>query len=126
MRGRLLQLLVAATLILGVGRPWDVLQSFAWVSMVVSYSRAYSLADAVAMTFDGKHPCKMCKSIEKGRGEEKSQPPPELKNGSKVDVGPVWETAAFIFRCDREPVLSLVQALHARPGEPPQPRPKLA
>lgn len=31
--------------------------------MLVSYSRQTSFIQAVAMTFDGQHPCKICKAV---------------------------------------------------------------
>lgn len=40
------------------------LQVAAWASMLIDYSRDHSLSVAVDMTFDGDHPCPMCKSIE--------------------------------------------------------------
>lgn len=42
-----------------------VLQIGAWAGMLIEYSRGNSFADALEMTFDGKHPCCMCKAIEK-------------------------------------------------------------
>jgi len=42
-----------------------VLQISAWAGMMVEYSRDNSFMDAAEMTFDGDHPCSMCKAIEK-------------------------------------------------------------
>lgn len=41
------------------------MQVVAWTGMIVDYSRGNSLSEAVAMTFDGDHPCRMCKEIRK-------------------------------------------------------------
>jgi len=42
--------------------------------MVVEYSRDNSVAEAVLKTFDGEHPCAMCKTISKVRSEERKSP----------------------------------------------------
>jgi len=40
-----------------------VLQVAAWAGMIVNFSRDADIADALEMTFDGEHPCPMCKAI---------------------------------------------------------------
>jgi len=40
-----------------------VLQVGAWAGMLVEYSRGNTFIDAMEMTFDGDHPCEMCKVI---------------------------------------------------------------
>lgn len=57
------------------GGHWAVLQSVAWARMIVEYSRDYSLAEAIEMTFDGEHPCQMCHKIREGRQQEEQKPP---------------------------------------------------
>lgn len=42
-----------------------LLQAVAWTGMLVKYSQNVSFVDAVEMTFDGDHPCPMCKAIKK-------------------------------------------------------------
>jgi len=39
--------------------------------MVISYSHEASLTEALAKTFDGKHPCKLCKNIAESKQSEK-------------------------------------------------------
>ena len=73
MQRQLFQWLVAGTLILTVGGEWAVLQSVAWVGMAVSYSQKTSFQEALQKTFDGQHPCKLCKVVEAGRKAEKHQ-----------------------------------------------------
>lgn len=41
--------------------------------MIVDYSRHVSLAEAVKQTFDGEHPCDLCKSIHAAKHQEKKQ-----------------------------------------------------
>lgn len=64
---------ISFALFLVMGGPWAVLQTVAWTKMMVDYSRGASVAEAVAKTFDGEHPCSLCKKISKVRqGEQKS------------------------------------------------------
>ena len=43
---------------------WLILQSVAWTRMIMDYSRTSSLRTALALTFDGQHPCALCKQIQ--------------------------------------------------------------
>lgn len=56
-------LLAACALFYFTGAQWLALQSIAWTRMVITYSEDYTFLEAVQRTFDGSHPCKMCKSI---------------------------------------------------------------
>lgn len=64
---------MVAALILSLGLHWTVLQSVAWMGMFIRYSQETSFAEAVAMTFDGRHPCKLCQQIAEGKRTEKQQ-----------------------------------------------------
>ena len=66
-------LVFGALLHLGGGH-WGVLQGIAWAKMLVEYSQADGIRDGIVKTFDGEHPCEMCKSISKGRESEKRGP----------------------------------------------------
>jgi hypothetical protein len=64
----------AATILalcLAIGLHWLAVQSVAWTSMIVEYSQKTSLPEALAKTFDGKHPCSLCHAVRKGQGSEK-------------------------------------------------------
>ena len=57
-----------AALILSItGGHWMILQSVAWTRMIVVYSRSSSLQTALGRTFDGRHPCGMCKLIQNAK-----------------------------------------------------------
>ena len=70
------------------GGHWAALQTVAWSRMLIDYSRTTGLATALSDTFDGEHPCPMCKKIASARQAEKRSPlqaparkvakPPEL------------------------------------------------
>ena len=70
---RLSQILVVSALVLSIGLHWAVLQSAAWVGMAVAYSvEKGSLTEGLSDTFDGNHPCQLCKAVQQGQ-ESKSQ-----------------------------------------------------
>jgi len=63
--------LLIAALFLAIGGHWAVLQTVAWATMIVDYSRDGALSEAVQKTFDGRHPCQICTVIQKSRQSEK-------------------------------------------------------
>ena len=64
--------MLIAALMISIGAQWVVLQSAAWVGMAVSYSvKAGSVSEGLSKTFDGAHPCPMCKLVAKGKASEK-------------------------------------------------------
>jgi len=44
-----------------------VVQCVAWGGMVVSYSQDVGLQKGLSNTFDGKHPCGMCKKVQQAK-----------------------------------------------------------
>jgi len=52
-------------------------QAFAWAKMTYSFAQGGSLRVAVKKTFDGKHPCQICKKLCRLKVN-----PPELKSAS--------------------------------------------
>jgi hypothetical protein len=53
------------------GGHWAVLQTVAWTTMLAGRMGTDSFATAVHDTFDGKHPCCMCRQIAAGKQSEK-------------------------------------------------------
>src|SRR5271157_4336707 len=62
---------MALALTCSVGLHWCFLQSFAWTTMLVDNLTTSSFSLALQRTFDGKHPCALCKTIAQGRKSEK-------------------------------------------------------
>lgn len=65
------RILIVLSLCANIGLHWATLQSLAWASMIVRYSQSAPLTEALAKTFDGKHPCNLCKAITKSKNAEK-------------------------------------------------------
>jgi hypothetical protein len=64
-------LLLIIALVSATGAHWAALQSFAWAAMLADNARITSLPVAIERTFDGKHPCALCRRIAQERQNEK-------------------------------------------------------
>jgi hypothetical protein len=62
-----------SALCFSIGLHWIALQSLAWTTMVIDYSKNAPLCRAIAQTFDGAHPCSLCRVVSKGKNSEKKQ-----------------------------------------------------
>lgn len=121
---RLSQLLIVTALLAGIGGHWAILQSIAWATMLADNLQRSSVIEAVSNTFDGEHPCSMCKAIKQGRTEEKQQDQQQVKTGLKLELGILPQTAIFTLTQPREWVPSAdLQSASNREG-PPKPRPR--
>jgi len=54
-----------------IGLHWIALQSVAWTTMVIEYSKHAPLRQAIAQTFDGAHPCSLCHAVNTGKNSGK-------------------------------------------------------
>jgi len=109
-------------LIVAVGAHWTVLQSAAWIGMLASNLSTTSIRGAWSKTFDGKHPCKLCKVVHAGKSAEKKQDNQKPQN--KLDFllirGP-----SIVFRWLREPFrLQRPPLIVSRIDTPPSPPPE--
>lgn len=68
---RVVQFVAALLVCLTLGLHWAALQTFAWTTMIVERAQTGSLAEAIETTFDGQHPCKLCKVVRTGQAAEK-------------------------------------------------------
>ena len=71
MTNRVRNVLLILVLLAGTGAHWGALQSVAWTRMLAENLRSSSFADAVSRTFDGQHPCSLCKVIASAKRSEK-------------------------------------------------------
>lgn len=68
---RFSKVIVVVALALSIGVQWPLIQSIAWLNMLVTFSTQEGIQQAVVKTFDGKHPCKLCKFVDEGKQAEK-------------------------------------------------------
>jgi len=65
------KILVIAALVALTGAHWAALQTVAWTTMLANNLRTQSVCEAVSKTFDGEHPCPLCKAIAAAKKSEK-------------------------------------------------------
>jgi hypothetical protein len=78
------QYLLIGALLVSMGGHLALLQTIAWGNMLVDYSSKGSFSEAVDKTFDGEHPCHLCKVVKKSKSEEEKKP--LLKSEMKWEV----------------------------------------
>ena len=68
---RLGKIFLALALAAMLGAHWTLLQTVAWTTMLADNLQSNSFQVAAEKTFDGKHPCCLCKAIAAGKQSEK-------------------------------------------------------
>jgi len=101
---RLAHALMLLTLLLAMGGQWAALQTLAWTTMLAQNLRSASLSEAINRTFDGKHPCRLCKAVATGSQKNpktefvsislKLEFPPQQENISCTCRNPVTSSPA--------------------------------
>ena len=121
---RLPRLAIVAALACSLGLHWGFFQSVAWVGMVVSYSRDGTVGQALVKTFDGKHPCALCKAVAEGKKSEKKSECPVA--GKKFEFS--YSATVFVFSAPAHfwEASGLEERADSLNHAPPVPPPKLA
>ncbi len=78
------QYFLIGALLMSMGGHLVLLQTVAWGNMMVEFSSRDSFSEAVDKTFDGEHPCHLCKVVKKSKSQEQKNP--ILKAEMKWDV----------------------------------------
>jgi hypothetical protein len=121
MRSRIGVLLCSLALLQILGGHWAFLQTGAWVGMLVQYSQQVGLKAGLAQTFDGAHPCPVCKAIQNGKKQEQKKAPllnAELKKDylaawNRFQVDQQWVEVKYCRSADQ------LQGVALEPAEPP-------
>jgi hypothetical protein len=112
--------LLILVLLAGTGAHWGALQSVAWTRMHAENLRTASFADAVSRTFDGQHPCSLCKVIASAKKSEKrvEYPQPLMR----LEFPLATQMLLLIAPARYQPVASadeLIESLSQQPLTPP-------
>ena len=84
--------------------------------MAVSYAQNSTLSEALVKTFDGQHPCKLCKAVEEGKKSERKQTPEKPIN--KLDLFCLPSSMALRVP-NFLPIPTACPGAIVAPGEPP-------
>jgi hypothetical protein len=68
---RRLRCLAVVLLSVSLGCHWALMQGVAWVAMFADHVRTEPVPVALTRTFDGEHPCEICKVVQAGRAAER-------------------------------------------------------
>jgi len=91
---RIGKILVIAALVLSTGAHWAALQTVAWTTMLAANWSNESFSTAISRTFDGEHPCPLCKAITAGKKSEQKK---EFTFAAlKLEFPPMTEKVALI------------------------------
>ncbi len=101
---RHLRIVAVLLICLSVGLHWSALQVVGWVVMAAEFSRTRPVADALEMTFDGKHPCNLCKLVQNHGpiSDREPQSSPESKSELKLFVASIWENPLVVLKSSAE------------------------
>lgn len=114
--------LLILALLGATGGHWAVLQTIAWADMLATNLQTESVGTALTKTFDGAHPCKLCKQISSGKqSEKKSDLPLQIKKLEFVSQSPA---IIFVAPQDSHPVPELVFSVDGLTHRPPVPPPR--
>ena len=119
-----IRLTTVLVLVVSLGLHWALLQTIAWTGMVLTYSQENSLRDAVRMTFDGEHPCRMCQVVKQGRADDRQTDKQSTRPGTKFELAIVWQTAESILTLPYESIAAPATHAEVRRDAPPTPPPR--
>ena len=94
MLARFGKIFLVLALVAMLGAHWAALQTVAWTTMLADNLHSGSFCSAVTKTFDGRHPCPLCKAIAAGKQSEKKS---EFSfRSQKLEFPPLKENFALI------------------------------
>jgi hypothetical protein len=96
-RGRLAIAAAFLALFLLAGGHWAILQTGAWMGMIVAYAKDGNVSTAISRTFDGKHPCAVCSAVRDGRKQEEKKAP-----GLQLELKKDFIIRSFLFDVVRD------------------------
>jgi hypothetical protein len=93
------------------GGPTALMQVYAWIGMIVTYSQHDGLAKGVQDTFSGERPCPLCKKITTVKIDEAKQP-----LSKDVDLSAL---AKFRTECLAQEIIRLKRPRHVEHKQQP-------
>ena len=119
---RFRHVLLIVALLAATGVHWTLLQAVAWSNMLAQNLETDSILEALTKTFDGKHPCLICKQIAAAKKSEKKAKFPPINRKMNIIHAP----SQFVFAA---PMVFWLQYqwcanADALPRTPPVPPPR--
>jgi hypothetical protein len=123
MRSRVGILFSSLALLQILGGHWAFLQTGAWAGMLFQYSQQVGLKVGLAQTFDGEHPCSVCKAIQDGKKQEQKKAP-LLSAELKKDYLAAWNRFQVHLEWVEVKYPGSAEQLQSLVFEPPVPPPR--
>lgn len=114
--------IVVGMLVVSTGMHWIALQTVAWAGMIVCYSDKVPLTTALAETFDGKHPCPLCRAIAAAKKSEQKRE--FTQQVTKLEYPPAPENFVFVAPSHFQFLSQFNFFAESRNHEPPTPPPR--
>lgn len=77
--------------------------------MIVNYSSQEGLVEGTKQTFDGKHPCRLCRTIQQAKNENhRESQPPASRDVSGFELKNLLIPAVIILREPRSTILPCI------------------
>jgi hypothetical protein len=118
------QILCFAAVCQLLGGHWAILQTAAWVGMVIEYSANDGLQAGLSKTFDGAHPCELCKSIAKNKGAEKKHAAP-FESGKLIVLSQAYTSVLHYHPTQFWRLRPSLESAHSLCRTPPVPPPRI-
>jgi len=124
---RFAQIIVAIVAVMLTVGPLGLLQVVAWTGMAVNYGSHYGVIEGLGRTFDGQHPCVLCKEITKTAASEKENKASATVVEIKL-VGvivPIVQSPTLDFPKETFVYFSMVNFFAGRTDRPASPPPRI-
>ncbi len=119
---RVRNIVLILVLLMGTGAHWCALQSVAWTRMLAENLRSASFSDAISRTFDGQHPCRLCKIIATARKSDKKAEFPQPL--TKLEFPLATQSLLLIAPTRSHRVPTILESIDSLPHQPPTPPPR--
>ena len=116
------KILVIVALVFSTGLHWAALQTVAWTTMLAANMGCDSFSESVSKTFDGEHPCPLCKAISAAKKSERKSEitAPNLK----MEFPPMSENLLLIAPSMFEMLFAVNYFAESTSQKPPLPPPR--
>lgn len=95
MRRRLPFLSLLCAWLLATGSQWDLVQTFAWGKMIVTYAQTMPLTDAVRLTFTPNNLCGLCEAVSEAQQQQTDAALPGDPAGKLAKIPLVFQASSI-------------------------------
>lgn len=94
MRRRLSIISLLFAWLLATGSQWDVVQTFAWGKMIVTYAQSMRVTEAVRLTFTPGNMCSLCHAVSEAKQQQTDDALPGDPAGKLAKIPLVFQASS--------------------------------